>query len=445
VHVERAVTERDAPPPPGGSKPLASVAQLLGEDGWNEAWSVVRALRAQHGDVFNLFPEMTLALQVLDVVADSSEVSTLDELADELRRLAGQEGPWLVSTPLVGIEMAADEPAIKIDDESVLWRAHLGDESWQGLPQNLRDADESSSLQVFKMLHDHLHRPTRFLTYGGSGDEIDTGRTATLLTVEKETIGLALPHAQAKAQYAIAVWVVLSQPGADRVVPDLGLWTPQPHIHVRQRYKQFEHDVWPAKEATQGGSVWIHRGYEVPDIATLRTPFQAFAVKDRRCAQALLSASLALHTASRASRYQLSERLRAVRSAIEMLCESAPGKSDAESRWERLVAKYDIEKTLAERGYEQGDAEAISQRLRLARNVATHGADAVLLDVGWPAGVDRPGPGKSVTKAEDLGVAALHADMTMLGLAVRLVLREMWPAVRDSSFDDAAFEALFQP
>jgi hypothetical protein len=443
AHVDDAVAERDAPPPPGGSKPLAPTSQLLGEDGWKEAWSVVRVLRNDHGDVFNLFPEMTLALQILDVLADSSNVPTLDELADELRRLASQEGPWLVSTALTGIEMAADEPAITIDDATVLWRAHLGAQASQGVPQHVRDADDASSLAVFKMLDDHLERPSRFLTFTGSGDDIDTGRAATLMTVENEAIGLALPRAQAKAQYAIAVWVLLSQPGVARTVPDLGVWVPQPYIHVRQRYKRLEQGVWPAKEPTQGGSVWINRGYEVPDVATLRAPFQAFTFKHRRCAQALLSASLTLHTASRGSRYQLSERLRAVRSAIEMLCESAPGKSDAESRWEQLVASYCIEKTLAERGYEQGDAEAISRRLRMARNVATHGADAVLLDLGWPAGVDRPGPGKAVTKAEDLGVAALHADLTMLGQAVRLVLREMWPVVRDSGFDDAAFEALF--
>jgi hypothetical protein len=443
AHVDRAVAERDAPPAPGGSKPLIPTPQLLGDDGWKEAWSVVRALRRDHGEVFNLFPEMTLALQILDVLADSLKVPTLDELANELRRLAGQDGPWLVSTPLTGIEMAADEPAIKIDNQTVLWRTHLGDQSWQGVPQDVRDADDASSLAVFKMLGDHLERPSQFLTFTGRGEEIDTGRAATLLTIEDEAIGLALPRAEAKAQYAIAVWVLLSQPGADRTVPDLGVWAPQPHIHVRQRYKRLEHGVWPAKEPTQGGGIWINRGYEVPDLATLRTPFQAFAVKDRRCAQALLSSSLALHTASRGSRHQLSERLRAVRSAIEMLCESPPGKSDAEPRWEQLVARYGIEKTLAERGYEQGDAEAISRRLRIARNVATHGADSVLLDLGWPAGVHRPGPGKAVTKAEDLGVAALHADLTMLGLAVRLVLREMWPAVRDSGFDNAAFETLF--
>jgi hypothetical protein len=187
----------------------------------------------------------------------------------------------------------------------------------------------------------------------------------------------------------------------------------------------------------------MNRGYQVPDVAILRTPFQAFAMKDGRCAQALLTASLTLHTASRGSRYQLSERLRAVRSAIETLCESAPGKSDAEERWERLVARYGVENALADRGYEQGDAKAISGRLRIARNVATHGADAVLLDLGWPAGLDRPGPGKAVTKAEDLGVAALPADLAMLSFAVRLVLREMWPVARESGFNEGAFEGLF--
>ena len=442
AHVERAVAERNAPPPPGGSKPIVPAEQLLGEEGWKETWLAVRALRRAHGEIFNLFPEMTIAFQVLDLLAESTEVPTLDELADHLGRLAGQDGPWLVSTPLTGIEMAVGEPAVKIDNHTVLWRAHLGDQSWQGVPQDIRDADEASSLAVFKMLDDHLERPSQWLTLTGRGDEIDTGRAATLLTVEDVAIGLALPRAQAKAQYAIAVWVLLFTTGtrSDRPRPwRLGGPAARAHPSALQAARARQ---WPAKETTQGGGIWMNRGYEVPDLDTLRTPFQAFGAKDRRCAQVLLSASLTLHTASRGSRYQLSERLRAVRSAIETLCESAPGRSDAEERWERLVARYGVENALAERGYEQGDAETISRRLRIARNVATHGADAVLLDLGWPAGLDRPGP-KAVTKAEDLGLAALHADLAMLGLAVRLVLREMWTVVRESGFDEAAFEALF--
>lgn len=443
-HVDQARVEYAEPPPPGETRPLIPVSELLTEEGWAEVWTVVRQLRREHGAVFNLFPEITAALNVIDIVGDSDGVPTLADIADGLEQLADQEGPWVVSVPLTNLEMKIEEPVVKIDDETVLWRAYLGDEVHARLDPKAREIDEDSAFEVFHLLGEHVQRASRFLTYGGTGEEIDTRRAATIFSVEAGTAGVAVPQAAAKAAYAIAVWVILAPPERGRAMPDLAIWSPQPYIRQSPQYKAREPGAWPARERTQGGAFFDHRGYEIADETILRMPFQAFAARERRSAQALLSASLALQSASRGSRYQLSERLRNVLAAIETLCESAPGAHDASSRWAKLVGRYNVEDELAKRGHEEGDSEKVGRRLRQARNVAAHGADAALIDLGWPPGVDRQMARKAAIRSEDLAISALHADLSALMHGVSLVLSEMWPTVAASDFDDAQFESLFR-
>lgn len=414
----------------------------LREDGWKALWAVVRALQREHGAVYNQFTERGLVSQVLEVMRDAEAVPTVASLAASLKERAAAEGPWLVSTPLANIEMRIDSPIAEIDETALVWRAKLGDTEWRGVETGYRDNDEASRLVVQQILNDSIARPTKWLTYGVK-DDIDTGRTATLLTREEGPVGVALQRAHAKAQYALATWTLLAPPGQGRVMPDIGVWGPQPTVRIPQKYKKQEVGVWPTREPERGGWISTHRGYELPADPVLSTPFQAFAARDRRPAQALLSATLALHSASRGSRFMLSERLRAVQSALEMLCESKPGARDAGDRWGRVIRAFDVDAEIAGRGYLSGDTKAITSRLKGARNIATHGADAVLIDFGWPAGVTRPLSPKQEARPDQLGGNALHTELQMLTHAVAVVLERLWPVVRDSQFDEATFESYF--
>lgn len=303
-------------------------------------------------------------------------------------------------------------------------------------------SEDNSEFDVHRLLGDRLPRTTKWLRLS-EDERTDTRRTATLLTVEDGVAGLALPRARAKAKYAIAVWVTLSPPEGLQLIPDVGVWAPQPHLQVRQRYKLHEEGAWISHERVQGGSIFEWGDYPAPSDDFLRMPFEALAQSDRRAAQALLSSSLALLHASRGSRLELSEQLRALQSAIESLCEPGPGGSGAHDRWERVAARLRVWDELASRGYEDADIEAIQERLNDARNVATHGADAVLLDLGYPLGPDRPLRRRRSARAEDLGFAALHADLAPVRSAVRFVLSKLWQRAQAYQWDDADFEKEF--
>jgi hypothetical protein len=101
--------------------------------------------------------------------------------------------------------------------------------------------------------------------------------------------------------------------------------------------------------------------------------------------------------------------------------------------WKRLVET---------RSYTPHHIDALQERLRFARNIGTHGADAALLNLGWTAG-DRQVAKDVVIPASDLVFTALHRDLSPLIFAVGYVLDEVWKRILAADFDDAVFGELF--
>src|SRR4051812_30929266 len=95
--VRAAVDEANAPPPPGGSKPLVWPTDLLGDDGWSLLWQAVRMVRQRAPDTFVRFPELTLALRIADELEDDPQLS-VDVLLARLADAAKEYGPRIVST-----------------------------------------------------------------------------------------------------------------------------------------------------------------------------------------------------------------------------------------------------------------------------------------------------------------------------------------------------------
>jgi hypothetical protein len=435
--VRQAAAEQREPPPPGGSKPLLPVEHYLSEEDLTLLWRAVRAVRRLHPEVFGLFTEVTLASLIVDHLAEGDGSITLAELAGRLEVLAGEDGPWLVSTPICNIAMS--ESVLQLGTDVVLERAHLG-AGWIDDPAI--DDDQEDPFAVHRLLGDRLRRPTEWLRIGERC--FDTRRGAHLLTVEEGNPGIALPRARAKAQYAMAVWTILSPPERREMLPDLGIWMPQPHLQFRQRYKRREHGNWITRERDRGGGIWEWEAWPARDVDVLRAPFEAIERRERRAAQALLSASWALFQAARGSRFQLTEQLRGVRTAIEVLCERSPGAGGVDRRWESLTHRLDVWPTVAVRGYGREDIEELERRLHAARNIATHGADAALIDLGYPKGHERPLRGRPAARSEDLSFSALHADLSPLLGAVRYAVARLFELMRANDWDEAVFEAQFQ-
>jgi hypothetical protein len=374
---------------------------------------------------------------VLDVLGRAETAPTLAELAGDLDALASAEGPWLVSTPLANIRL--NEPVIEVAEEAVLWQSTLGRE-W--LEDRTAASGDTTAFDVHKLLGDRISQPTEWTAFDGV--PVDTRRGAALLTVEDGVAGLALPRARSRAQYAIAVWTILSPPNDYELLPDLGIWVPQPHIHWLQRFKQKEDEAWIAKERVRGGSITHWAPYTAPDRDVLRAPFEAFAHLDHRCAQALLSAALNLFNARRRSRSELSAQLRNTMAALEVLCEKEGELGAAEGRWGKVSARFDVWTELEKRGYSTDDIDQLQKRLKYARNIATHGSDAALLDLGYPEQAQRQVSKSDVLPGTDFAFSILAADLAPLRFALGSVMRSLFKVARESGWDDDDFEAQFQ-
>jgi hypothetical protein len=435
--IEEATARQEKQLQEESSIPGLPMTEWLHDEDWTAVWEIVRRLRRDHIDVAIRFPEDTLAGLVVDSVAEAEQSLELADLAQGLLTLAAAEGPWLVSTPIANIRL--EEPVIEVGSGAVLWHATLGTD-W--LEDRDAASDDRSAFDVHKILGDRVPPPTEWAAFDGTA--IDTRRGATLLTVEDGVAGLALPRARSRAQYAIAVWTILSPPDELELLPDVGVWVPQPYIHWRQRFKRKEEDAWVPKQRTRGGDITFWAPYTAPDRGTLTAPFEAFAHLDRRCAQSLLSAALNLFNAGRRSRTELSAQLRNTMAALEVLCEEEGALWAAEGRWKNVAARFDVWTELTKRGYDQNDLGELQERLKWARNIATHGADSALLDLGYPEKAQRQVAKAKVVPGTDFAFSILAADLAPLRFALGFVLRELFKVARDSGWDDAVWEAQFQ-
>lgn len=268
-----------------------------------------------------------------------------------------------------------------------------------------------------------------------------------MFLIEEGARRMATRQARAKAHYALATWSILSPPEPLHVLPDLGLWFPQPDTHQDLEYKRLDQDQWISQERREGGAYRKWAPYKLPADDVLAAPFEAFAKLTRRPAQALLTATAALYSAGRGSRAQIADQVREARRSIECLCEPARNSNtgDARERWERLAKRLDVWQHVADaRAYKPVAIDELQLRLIHARNISTHGADAALLDLGWTAD-DRPLRGGGLAAATDLSLAALSRDLSPMLFAIGEALRGTWKAMRDADFDESAFEALFAP
>lgn len=424
------------------SRPIEFFTDHLCDEGWRLGWTLVGALRETAPDLFGSYAEDGLHRAALDVILSAQEPAQLEQIADVLRgEASGDEGLWLVLIPLANV--ALDRPWAPLGERAALQRAPES--------HHLEDADARAALEleeleadsaVFRHLGDRLPPAPRTLRL--DGERLETGRAVSLVSAEHGPPLIAIEAARAKAQYALATWSVLAPPVDWHLMPDIAIWTPQPSLYQRTQYKRLEHGRWASRERRRGGDYRRWAPYKLPADDVLNAPFEAFDHVDRRPAQALLSGTAAVHAGTRATRSQVSERLRDVRAAIESLCQPPPGaRGNADDRWEHLAKRFRVWDRVADaRAYTPRQIDGLQQRLNTARNISAHRSEAALIDLGWTRGGGAM-RGRGRTRAEDLAVTALQRDLGPMLYALGEALRGAWAAVRAADFDDAAFEALF--
>ncbi len=346
----RARVEQRRPPEPGEDLYVLPLRAYLEPAATALLRRAVRALRRDHPVRAVLFEETNLADLIVDQLVECDSAPDLDELADRLLAIAQSHGPWMVSTPVANI--VTREPAVKLGDGVVLWRA-LGTD-W--IDEHFGGHEDESDLAIAELLGDRLPRVTRWLALS-DGDRIDTRVGAQLLTEEHGTADIALAAARSRTQYAIAVWGVMAPPEGWQLLPELGVWAQQPHFVIGQRYKRREHDQLVPRERVQGNWIRQWADYVAPDADTLAVPFAAMARLERRSSRALLSSALAYHQATRRIRFAPSERLRSVGVAIETLCDPGDGQDHAFDRWSTVADRLAVWEELRDRGYDPSDTQ----------------------------------------------------------------------------------------
>jgi hypothetical protein len=278
------------------------------------------------------------------------------------------------------------------------------------------------------------------------GHPFDTRNAAALLSLEEGTPPIATERARLRARYAIAAWSVLKPPLLEEIMPDTGTWLPQPWINQAQAHKPLE--LGPARTPAQHD--WLeYRSYRLPaEVEQIRLPFQALElVEQSRPAQALLTASWSLAQAGRASRLSLSDRLMKLYAAVAALCDPRRGRvrgAEILERWDRMSERVGTWTEIAGTRYSGLDQRLANVRLKTARDIATHGADAVLLDLGYPQGAKKLIDGRRTPEGSALALTALSTDLSALLHAARHATRSLWLEMGSCDWDEPTFEARFR-
>jgi hypothetical protein len=432
AHRRVVAARQHAERPPEGIEAFGPLEAHLAEDDWPLIWELVWKLREENPETFNRSNENAAAEACVRLLASLDSPPTFGQLAPKLAEVNGEDSRYLVLTPMANL-LAPDDYTVLSDDAALL-RAPMRDP---------REVDFRRRAQ--EQFGDWIHLPLRLHKSRGEG-EFDSRNGAALLSAEVGTAAVATERARVKARYAIAVWSVLRPPSGEEIMPDTGTWVSQPWIHHSQPYKQME-DATNGRRPAHGEFV-AYREYEPPaGEGELQLPFEALrVVESSRPSQALLSASWSLAQAGRASRLTLSDRLIELYAAVAALCEPKAGHasgSEVLARWNHLTAKVGTWEEIGKTRYRGLDPRLANERLKDARDIATHGADAVLLDLGYPAGQGREIAGARLAKPSALSVAGLSSDLSALLHAARHATRSLWLKMGASGWSEAEFSAHF--
>lgn len=442
-----------APFQPGEeSRPYRPLSASFDEDDWSLVTRVARAVARGHRDVLNVFlGEIGLARAVVDAIADPHLMfapqerprpvpRTIEELATQLEAEV-DVGDWLVSVPLANCQLP--EPLIELDDECFLIAANESSD-----PPTWADGDDPR-YELRRRLGEMVDVRPRWLHTSLHAHPLDTRLTAALVLVVHCPESLAAQIAQATADYLLAGWMLLAPPARLRLWPEAGPWAPHPSEQFSVSVTPFRReDDDPATQRASNRSIQRYREYEVSDdVALLQLPLRALRkVETQHSARALLSATWAWRHAARGnSTLEVTDIMFYAFTCLAALCEDAerPTNDVMLGRWEALPGNVPglYEKAL-ESGLNREDLRNARKRLQDVRNLAAHGSDAVLVNLGFPASRIRAF-GKREVEGVELGFGSLHAALRPSLWLLRECLLHCWAVADESDFSDDRFAALF--
>jgi hypothetical protein len=437
--VERAASEQRRPPTSGEVERVLPLAGYFSSDERQAQWRVVSEVRARERDLYNRFgSDSFLADTIVQVLADSEGNLDWAGLVKALNDLLDSNSEWLIAVPLANAKVEGYHRMT----ERIGLAETLHERDWGRDTESPVDRGE-----IFEHLRDHIDLGARWHPPDAHAGPLDTRRTAALVIVERGSAPLALSVARTRARYALAMWCLLSRPDRRQLWPALADWEPRPHIERPLKYRLYEPEQWAgARSRVKGGGINHRPEYEIPSRPEfLRAPFEAIAraEENRLSARAALSAAWSLYIAeSTPVDLERTDRLLHISAAIEALCDLGQGPTTkGPERWEIVTARHGIWDEMKD-AYLPSEIRQAKTLVRDLRNIAAHGSDDVLLNLGYPAGQRRRLRGKT-RAGHELALAQAAAAYPILAMAAQLVARRIALEGIESGWSDDRFRENF--
>jgi hypothetical protein len=255
----------------------------------------------------------------------------------------------------------------------------------------------------------------------------------------------ALDLAAARAYYALAVWTLLKPPTRQELWPTVATWEPRPFRRQDLKHKLYEPGKWTGRESDRGRNIVQSAEYQLPiDPTTLSAPFRALNLAPgNAAARAVLSAAWALHLVERTPNdLQRTDEILNLSIGIDALCDLGTNLSASFRRWESITARYGVWESL----HDVNTPAEIDQAKELARdlrNIATHGGDSVLINLGYPREEVRRLLHRPSRTGAELSIARVDKTLPMIRFAVRSVMERLVKDLIERDWDVNYFRQQF--
>jgi hypothetical protein len=197
-------------------------------------------------------------------------------------------------------------------------------------------------------------------------------------------------------------------------------------VHYSVLHKPYEpRETITGGSARRGALITEHGLYRLTSREdVLPAPFEAMelARQGNDCALALLSAARSLYLAAAfPTDLERTEKLMHLWAAREALAaRGRRGQGSVDERWDRLVKNLRLRGSLTRTGYRRSEVDAMSEMLHSLRDLATHFADDILVNLSFPEKRT-----VQLNQARELGVneVALSRVISAFPVLYRLVLK----------------------
>jgi hypothetical protein len=248
------------------------------------------------------------------------------------------------------------------------------------------------------------------------------------------------------------MWCLLSQPRSrvdpTPLWPSVGGFTPAAHTEFGIQRKLYEPHFGFSRAQRHGNHITQHAQYELTrSVAYLNAPLVALdkAERGNQCALALLSAARSLYLAARTpNEFDRTERILFVWRAKEALTHRGlRGQGTPEERWQRLVVNLRLRSELSNRGYDRDEIDEAFELVESWRDLTTHLADDVLINVNYPPKLKTYLHQGRVLSADEAALALVASDWPIILNAVRVAARRLTKGAIGCNWNERWFHRRF--